>query len=284
MKGVAISARARLALAAIFALLMTACSTIKLGYENLPTLLAWQADSYLALDDDQEALLKRHANVLQRWHRQEQLPVYAGFLRRLEDEMHSGVTVGQVAEWRRTILAAWSPLADRLSPAVAEIAIGLRPEQVDHLKRALAKANEKAAKEFLPADPVKRVDARIARWTRRAEDFLGDLNPAQRAAIRELAAQASSDDESWWRWRLARQDRIVALLTELSRERPPLAEATSRVRPVLAGLFDPDRSAGGEVGDRLMAQLMATATPEQRHRAIGRVGGYRKDVAILASR
>src|SRR5688572_15125899 len=58
-------------------LCIAACSTLKLGYEHLPRLATWQADRYLALDDEQKALVTRHAGELQRWHRQNLLPVYA---------------------------------------------------------------------------------------------------------------------------------------------------------------------------------------------------------------
>ncbi|MGE0802247.1 MAG: DUF6279 family lipoprotein [Lautropia sp.] len=281
----ATSARARLALAVVFALLVTACSTIKLGYESLPTLVLWQADSYLALDDDQEAALKRHANTLLRWHRQDQLPVYAGLLSRVENEMRSEVTVDQVTGWRKSILAAWTPLADRLAPAVAEIAIGLRTEQIDHLRRALAKANDKAARDFRSPDPVKRVDARVKRWTERAEGFLGDLNAEQQRLVRATAQAASADDGAWWQQRLARQRSVVDLLAALSAERPPVEVAAERVRPLLASLFQPVAgTADGGVGDRLTAQLIAAATPEQLKRAIARVDGYRQDVVVLARR
>ena len=70
-------------------LLVTACNAIKLGYENLPRLVEWQADRFLSLDNEQEALVNRHAKSLQRWHRQNLLPVYAEFLQRVEEELRS---------------------------------------------------------------------------------------------------------------------------------------------------------------------------------------------------
>ncbi len=274
-----------------FALVLTACSTIKLGYENLPRLAVWQADSYLSLDDDQEAALNRHAKALQRWHRQEQLPVYAEFLRRTEEQLTGQVTDEQVAEWRRTVLTAWPPLADRLAPAVAEIGVGLRPEQLAHLQQVLAKANEKAARDYLPADPAKRVEARIRRLTDRAESFLGDVSDAQRQLIRRSARTMTVNEDAWWQVRLARQKSVLDLLAYLSREKPAADVATRRSRQMLGSLFgapagalDAPLAASSGDGDRLTVQLLALSTPEQKRNAIRRLTGYREDFSLLAAR
>ena len=91
------------AMARILALLalsagLAACTALKLGYENLPRLVEWQADRFLSLDGEQEAMVTRHSKVLQRWHRRNQLPVYADFVRRVEQEVQAPVTAVQVAE------------------------------------------------------------------------------------------------------------------------------------------------------------------------------------------
>lgn len=285
-------------------LALAACSTIKLGYENLPRLMAWQADRYLALDDDQEAILARHARALQQWHRHDQLPVYADFLGRIEAELRAPVTAGQVAAWREQALTAWPPLADRLAPAVAEIGVGLRPAQLAQLQQTLAKANEKSAREYRPADPVLRRAARERRLTERAEGLLGDLSDAQRDLIRRSVQDMPVNEDAWWRVRLARQKAVVDLLASLAADKPEPVEATRRARAVLATLVGrheavvaiadgsaPEREALGRAlaassaaGDRLTADLLALATPDQKRQAIRRLNGYREDFALLASR
>ena len=227
----------RIAAVLALALLVTGCSAIKLGYENLPRLVQWQADRYLSLDTDQEALVNRHAKALQRWHRQNLLPVYAEFLREVEEEVHSPVTPGQVAGWRRTVVSAWAPLAEQLAPAVAEVAVTLRPAQLARLRDELAKSNEKAAKRYRAIDPAERQEARYQRLVERAESFLGDVNDAQKQLMREAAAAMASNEDAWWQTRLARQEAILALLEGLAKEKPEAAVATRRTRLALASLF-----------------------------------------------
>lgn len=267
-------------------ILVTACNTIKLGYENLPRLVQWQVDRFLSLDGEQEALVNRHARSLQRWHRQNLLPVYAEFLTRVEEDLRTQVSPAQVAGWRQAAVDGWAPLAEQLSPAVAEVALTLRPAQIDHLVKAIEKANRKTISEYLPADPVRRLQARYQRLVDRTESFMGDVGDAQKEEIRASAAAMAGDDDAWWQSRLARQKAIVDLLAGIAREQPPMAEATRRAHQVLAGLWDHHRAAASadSAGDRLTVRLLALASPEQRRSVIKRLDGYRQDFHLLAAR
>jgi hypothetical protein len=264
--------------------LLAACTAIKLGYENLPRLVQWQADRYLSLDSSQESLVNRHAKSLQRWHRQNLLPVYADFLRRVEEELLNPVSAVQVAEWRRTVVAGWPPIAEQAAPAVAELAVTLRPAQLAHLREAIARANDKSAREYRPADPARRQDARYRRLVDRAESLLGDTSDAQRRLMRESAAALAAGDDVWWRARLARQEALLALLDDLATEKPEPAEATRRARAVLAGLFGDQARDAATPGDELTAAVLALATPAQRRRAVSRLDEYRQDFRLLATR
>lgn len=263
-------------------LCVAACSTLKLGYESLPRLATWQADRYLALDDDQKSLVARRVRELQRWHRQTLLPVYAGFLGRIEEEVRRPVTATQVAAWRRELLDGWEPLARQLAPAVAELAVTLRPEQLDHLRGALARANEKAAAKYYPADPAKRPTARYRSLVNRTQSFLGEASDAQKAAIHQSLPAALEQARLWWQARLARQQAVVDLLEALALEKPAPAEAERRARAVLVGLFD----AAGDGGDTdiLTARLLTLATPEQRDHLVSSLRDYRNDFRLLAAR
>jgi hypothetical protein len=214
-------------------------------------------------------------------------------------------------------------LAEQLAPAVAEVAVTLRPAQLAGLRDELAKSNEKAARRYRPTDPAKRQEARYQRLVERAESFLGDVNDAQKQLMREAAAAMASNEDAWWQTRLARQQAILALLEGLAKEKPEAAVATRRTRLVLAGLFSHhgpapaalagsassgsaspesaspesatpesaehralrrDIAAASAAGDDLTAGVLALATPEQRRHMFKRLGGYREDFHLLAVR
>ena len=293
-------------------LLMSACTAVKLGYENLPLVVGWQADRFLSLDESQDALVSRHAKALQSWHRKSLLPVYADFLSEVEAELAKPVSPRQVGQWRQTVVDAWKPLAERAAPAVAEVALTLRPEQLAHLRKALARSNDKSAAKYRQPDPVKRQEARYERLVERAESLLGSTSAAQKELMRASSAAMVRNEDAWWRARLARQKAMVDLLVEVSSQKPAAEEATRRVRQVLVGLFGhhdngPGAIAGSDggagvpepaenhdlrlnveeassAGDDMTAGLLALATPEQRRHMLKRLDGYRQDFRVLAGR
>jgi hypothetical protein len=66
--------RAVHALAALgVVLLLAACSSLRLGYNNADTLLVYSLDSYLNLDDAQQELARERVSELLAWHRSTQL-------------------------------------------------------------------------------------------------------------------------------------------------------------------------------------------------------------------
>jgi hypothetical protein len=62
--------------------LLQGCSAIKLGYQQLPTLSYWWLDNHLSFSDNQTLRIKESLENLQRWHRQQELPLYTNLLNR----------------------------------------------------------------------------------------------------------------------------------------------------------------------------------------------------------
>lgn len=61
-------------------LLLQACSAVKLGYHQLPTIGYWWLDAHLSFTDSQTGEVRQALSQLHSWHRQQELPVYASWL------------------------------------------------------------------------------------------------------------------------------------------------------------------------------------------------------------
>ncbi len=267
------------------------CSFSRLGYDTLPTLAQWRINSYLDLDDTQREIVARNLDELHQWHRHAQLPQYGGFLRTVDDRLRTPVDSDQVRQWRGRVDDAWAVFAERLAPGVVELAPTLRPEQIARLRRRLAESNEKYRESHLPSEPKAREAARAERLIKRAEFFLGDLDDAQ---VRELAARARtlpSSEEAWLAERVARQERVLALLERLRTERPPREQALQLVQETLVSLWrsrDPQRRQQIEravvASDDLTAAMVAQASTRQRAHLSALLRGYAQDFEALSER
>jgi FtsZ-binding cell division protein ZapB len=278
----------RLWIVALAVLGLSACTMTRFGYEVLPWLSMWRIERYIPLNDTQRKVVSRHLDELHQWHRNTQLPQYAAKLDQAGVQVATNLDPDQVSRWRSDLLVFWQPLADRLAPGLAELALLMEPAQIDRLARRLDREAEELRTKYASGDPVARIESRAQRWTERMQTLLGKLEPAQRAGIRSLAERFPSDEASWVEERQARGRDFVALLRRIERERPPPALAEQWSRDYLTGLFesrDPDRrariTANNANGDRLTAMMLNTASPSQRAHMIGVLRGYQNDFARL---
>lgn len=270
----------------------------KFGYDVLPTWAHWQIERYFSLDDDQRTIVSRRIDELHRWHRRVQLPKYVDFLSEVEDQVRladpsraapaAGVDAAAIARWRDRIGEAWTPLAEHLAPGLAELALTLRPEQIERLRRRLADGDDDYREKFLAETPKARNEARADRVVKRAETFLGRLDSAQTRELRTLAAAMPGREDDWLAERLRRQKGLVALLHKISADQPGQREATRLAREYLLTVWtshDARRRArlDAAIGDSdaLSAQMLAKATAAQRAHLVKLVRGYADDFRTL---
>ena len=253
-------------------LMASGCSMARIGYDNLPTLAAWRADTYLSLNTEQRALATRRFESLHAWHRRTQLDDYLAFLQEVQRRVAAGdVDEAQIRVWRLAAFERWKPIAEQVAPAAAEVAGTLGPSQLARMREEIGRDNEKMRHERMPPGRTERVEARTRRYLERAELFLGSLTAEQKQFARRFAAEAPDSEDIWYAQRVGRQQDLLAVLERIRVERPDEATATRWMREHLmryAQLRDgPDR-AGAEsslaAGDAMSAEMLARATPKQR--------------------
>lgn len=277
-----------LALAAIF---LAGCSAIKLGYETLPTWAFFQLDRYWKLDASQSEFVRARLNEYQQWHRKSELPRYGQLLAGVREQVRGQIEPADVARWRAAAEVRWRELAQHAAPPLAEVALTLKPEQIERMKKRLAEQNAEHRKKVMVADPQERQEKRIERVEERAEFFLGRLNEAQREAVQRHAATLAAEDEAFYAERLARQQAMVGAIERIAADKPPREQAQRQLEGVLAQLWKPrdaqraaalERSAAST--DQLTATLVNSATPAQKTRMAQRLQTWTGDFEILAAR
>jgi hypothetical protein len=265
----------RLLLLLAAAILLNACSAMRLGYGNADSLARWWMDQYLDFMPEQDALVRERLTRLHLWHRQSQLPDYAVLLREARDLVDSQPTAANSLGLSESIIRRVRTLADKAIPDVADLLPTLTPAQIDRMAARLADKNADYAKEarLAEGEPGQR-KARMKRLLERAEYWFGDFSGDQEAAIRRLIDAQPTGSQFWFDERLRRQREWLEIVRKVQRERPARDAVVAMLRDY-AERFDipvePTRRTQAIALRRSSAELAvamhALTTKAQRDRA-----------------
>jgi hypothetical protein len=272
-------------------LLLAACSSLRLGYNNADTLLVYSLDSYLDLDDVQEDLAREGARELLAWHRSTQLQGYARLLDDTERKVGNGhVGADDVLAFQQAMSEKLMRVGEQVAPELARLALTLTPAQVDHLADRLARDSAKARRESQKMAGREALDDRVKAYAERAQSWFGSLSEEQLEMVRSALAAQPSGQQLWMEERERRQRDLVALLRKIVDEKPSELIAADWLRAYFAQLAQPaDEARRARVQEnwrdnaQLIAQLINTATPAQKAALASKLRGYARDFSTLAS-
>jgi hypothetical protein len=245
------------------------------------------AGGYVELDESQQAVLDERLEALHLWHRREQLPAYADWLRvvalRLDD--HAAVDPDEVRALGKDLAAFWRELGTAALPLLAELGARLEDRQVEDLIETL---RDERRDEFEAADRrsaswhEQRRARSMARYLRR---FTGSLTAAQRAAVEEWAAALEPTRAASFENRLGWIEELeAALARRASPEDLLVAAEVLFVAP--ANRWDTEYA---ELVERnaattaaFLADFLNGLEDRQRERAITRLGRLADDFEQLS--
>jgi hypothetical protein len=269
---------ARAALTALLALLLSACSTIKLAYNNADEVVAWMVDDYLDLTREQEHGLRPLLARFHAWHRSTQLPEYARLLDSAERRLAAGLTHADVAWAADAITERYRVLALHALADAARVLSTISDEQTAYLRRELEERNRKWSKEHgIGASIAEQRRLRARRLLERIEHWTGSLTALQSQRVTELIDALPLITQQSLDYRKRRQRDFLALL-ESRHDGPELA------RRLRAWLLDQDRTHAPEYGPdyarfaegrtRVYVEGYKLLSAEQRQHVAKRLRGY----------
>lgn len=276
-------------LALLTLLVLQGCSTVKLGYNQLPQLGYWWLDSKLSLNDAQSAATRDALEQMLRWHREQELLPEAELLARSAQLASAPVQAQQVCQvWQEVLRRADVVMREAVAQA-APVAQQLGPRQLGHLARHWERQNEEWEKEWLQGPAPRRLQQRVKRAVERYEDFYGDLSPAQVALVRAQIEQSAWTAE-WGRLdRQRRQQDLLVTLRRIQQEPLDTARAETELWGVWQRWLSPPAPADLALTERMaeqacqtLTQLHNSATPQQRLRAQRKLRSYETDLRELA--
>jgi hypothetical protein len=277
-------------LALALSLALSACSAIKLGYNNLPDLTYWWLDGYVDFSDPQTPVARQEIARLHAWHRQQELPRLAELLARMEQMALGEVTPEQACGMFGELRARAAAVSEQAEAPVAELAPTLSPRQLGHLERKFRGNNENFARKWIAPARDEQQQKFFDQMLDRAEMIYGRLDEPQRAVLRQRIAQSSYDAPRMLAERQRRQQDLLQVLRRLSASGLPAPEARALVRGwVERARQSPDLSFRGwqealvQEGCRSFAAVHQSTTPDQREQAVRRLRAYQRDLRELAA-
>ena len=270
--------------------MLSGCSALRIGYSQAADLAYWWLDGYADFDSEQTRRLREALAQWFAWHRKTQLPDYAQLLARAQAEVRAETTPTRVCEWQLELLKRAHTAFEQAAPAAAEWALSVTPQQIQHIERRYAKANDEFRDDYLQEDPRERNDATIKRAVERAESLYGRLDDSQRARIAVAMARSPFDPELWLAERKLRQQDALQLLRKLSAGGASRAQAEGALRVYADHIERSPRDAYRRYSERLVefncafgASLHNSSSLAQRRMAVNKLSGWEGDLRTLVA-
>lgn len=279
-------------LAALLALagLLTACSVVKMAYNQAPELAYLQLDGYFDFNDAQTSRVKEELVKIQRWHRSTQLPAYSDLLKKWQGLLPGDLDEVQVCSATDEIRTRLLAISSRTEPVVAEMAGTLAPQQLKFLQRKFSKLNREYQSDFLEGTLASRIDKRVKKAAGRAEMLYGSLEEKQLLVLRQQIAQSVFDASVSLAEHQRRQQDALQTLTTLAGGAATPAQAKSAVRGYFERSLNSPNPAYRSYQEKLtrnscqtLALLHNSTTPAQRAKAVKTLADYAQDFMILAA-
>lgn len=279
---------ARIISALAFAALLSGCSAIKLGYNNIDQAAYWWLDSYIDMSDAQATRVREDLGRLHLWHRTTELPRLAGLLQKVETLVAGEITAPQACQVVTDVRERLEALSAQAEPAVVSTAIDLTPAQLAHMERKYRRNNADYRKDWIDKTPAEQQDKRFKQLVERSEMIYGDLDEAQRTALKRQIGQMTFDAGRILAERERRQQDLLATLRKLKGQ--PLDQARNAMRGLLDRGMNPPNPAyrawqESVIQDscRSFAAVHATTTAAQRETAVRRLRAYQRDLRELSA-
>ena len=280
---------ARIAAALMLVALVAACSFTRFGYNQADTIVSWMVNDYFDLDAQQKQDFQKRFDHLYSWHRHEQLPEYAGFMKTARARVQHGLTREDVLWFVDNLRSRVRMTARKAGPDAAALLATITPAQIENLQRKWDKDNAKYVKEHkVKGTPDERNEAEARRMVKHFKEWLTPLNSDQENRVVALVRELPQIEQFRYAERLRRQKEFMNVLAQRGEDRERF---TARVTDWLAN-WDKGRSA--EDQKRLDAWWAKRAdvfvamermmTAEQRAVALQRMQNYIEDFTQLAGR
>jgi len=279
-----------LALAALLAAACTltqlAYSNIGLAYNNAPPMLSWMVSDYVDMSDEQKEFVRERFTRAFAWHRSQELPEYRRFLEKVLMQAQDNISVEEAAEDHRELRRYYHRSVEKLLPDMADFLLQLDSVQAKQMQKRFDKDNRKMVGDANETSGDDRREKRVERFATHLEQFVGNLDVAQRQMVEAYIAATPELIDERLADRRYRQTQILAMV----QSKPSREETIAGLRHLFIETEkwrNADYQAKLRARDRqlfdFISRLSASLTPEQRAAFQRRVTGFMRDITEISA-
>ena len=280
---------ARFLLLAALAVALVSCTFTKFAYNQADTVVAWLADDFFDLDAPQKAEFHKRFERFYAWHRYEQLPEYAQFMKTARTRMEDGLSREDVLWFIDGLKARTRLAARKAAPEAAPLLATLTPAQIENLQRKWAKDNAKYVRERKVNGTLEeRHEAEGKRIAKQLKEWLAPLTSEQEARVIQLARELPQLERERYAERLRRQKEFLEVLVHRNEDLPRFTQRLTdwmvhweRGR---SAEYQRQNDASWQKRADLFVAIERMLTPEQRTASLRRIENYATDFTQLARR
>jgi hypothetical protein len=271
------------------AAILVSCTFTKFAYNQADTVMAWMVDDYFDLDPQQKAEFQKRFDRFYAWHRYEQLPDYAQFMKTARTRMQDGLSREDVMWFVDGLRSRTRAAAQKAAPEAAPLLATLTPPQIESLQRKWDKENRKYVKERKVNGTVEeRYEAEGKRIVKQLKEWLAPLTNEQEARVMAMVRELPQLEKERYAERLRRQKEFLEVLAHRTEDRDRF---TARVTDWMVN-WEKGRSAEYQRQVDMSWQKRADLfmavdkmlSPEQRTASLNRIENYATDFTQLARR
>ncbi len=277
-------------ISALLLVTLSACSAIKLGYNNAPSILYWWLDGYLDFNDAQSLQVRDDLTTLHDWHRSQALPAYADSLIRMQQLVPGKVSPEQLCTVATEVRFYMHQIGVKAAEPLSQLALSLRPSQFKYLAQQYEKKNKKWREEWLNLTPDELTEHRLKLAVDRAQNLYGRLQEPQRQLLRQSIANSPFDAHLSYREIQRRQQDILLTLAEHGNNAHRPVHVKAEVLALIERSLNSPDTAYRKQQDRLIAEgcqtlskLHNSVTHAQRTKAMEMLKDYAADARILTA-
>jgi hypothetical protein len=281
--------------------LLQACSSIKLAYNNAPELGYWWLNGYADFGETQSPAVRAELARLLQWHRNEELPKIAELLLKTQRLATGDVAPTAVCELFAETRERFNAVTNQAEKATVALAMSMTPTQIQYLEGKLTKNSKDWRSDWLQLSGKELFEKRLKANVERAQDFYGTLDERQLTALRGALEASSYDAQVSYTERLRRQQDLLQTLRQTTGAGPGSganvalvnrtpAEGLAALRGYLERANKSPNPVYRAYSDKLItesctsfATLHNSTTSEQRANAVRKLAAYERDARDLYS-